>query len=157
MLKNYLTIAVRNLFRQKFYSAINILGLAVGMACSILILLYVQDELSYDCYHKNADRIYRVVREQDFGGRVTHSAISPPAMAALLPDEFPEVEGAVRLIAGRTLMSHGEKHFEQNFYSADPNVFDVFDFPLLRGDPKTALSEPLSIVITRAVAQKFFG
>ena len=157
MLKNYLTIAVRNLFRQKLYSAINILGLAVGMACSILILIYVQDELSYDRYHKNADRIYRIVREQDFGGRVSHSAISPPAMAALLPDELPEVEGAVRLIPGGTLISYGEKRFFEDFYYADPGVFDVFNFPLLRGDPKTALSEPFSIVIAPAVAERFFG
>ena len=158
MFRNYLTVAFRNLVRHKVYSAINISGLAVGMACCILILLYVQDELSYDRFHEKADRIYRVVKELDYGnGRISRSASSPRPMALVLPEEFPEIEKAVRLGAGRTVMSYGDKRFSHMLFFVDPGIFEVFDFPLLRGDPKTALSEPSSIVITQAVAGKYFG
>ena len=157
MLRNYLTVAIRNLRNTKLYSFINITGLAAGMACSILILLYVQDELSFDRYHTNADRIYRIVHEMDFGnGQTRRSVITPRPMAAALAEEFPEIEHTVRFMYGRTEMYHGERGFRQGFTSSDPGLFDIFDFPLIKGDPKTALSEPNTVVITEAIAKKYF-
>ena len=159
MLKNYLKVALRNLRRYKTYSFINIFGLAVGIACCLLILLWIQDELSYDKFHKNADRIYRVSAEFNYAGRPDHFAHTPAPLAPALCNEFPEVIGAVRFAGGwRELIAYGDKQFwVRRFVRADPNIFDVFTFPLAKGDPQKALKELYSIVITEEMAQKFFG
>ncbi|MGH7599230.1 MAG: ABC transporter permease, partial [bacterium] len=161
MLKNYLKITVRNLLRHKGYTFINVAGLAVGMACCALILLYIRDELSYDRFHKNAENIYRVLITMDEGGKVRKHSYTSAPMAPTLEADYPEVLKAVRVdepFGGRTLVSYEDKQFyEEGVYGADPGLFEVFDFPLLRGNPATALLNPKSVVLSRAAAQKYFG
>jgi putative ABC transport system permease protein len=158
MFKNYLKTAVRNLLKYKIYSVINILGLAVGFACCILILLYVIDEISYDRYHTKVDRIYRLVTERSAGGSVTQWAVSPSAHAPSLLNAFPEIQAAVRFYKTQPLLRHGEHHFaEKRFFFADSSVLDVFTFPLLQGNPQTALRQPFSVLLTEQMAKKYFG
>jgi len=158
MLKNYLKIALRNLLRHKGYSFINVVGLAIGMACCILILLWVRDELSYDTFHPEGDRIYRVVQEQRFSGSVQQVAVVAAPVAPALANDFPEVEIAVRIRPRPHLVSFGEKKFfGERIAYADSNVFKLFAFPLLRGNPETALATPRSVVITESMAKKYFG
>ncbi|UCH10928.1 MAG: ABC transporter permease, partial [Fidelibacterota bacterium] len=160
MFWSYVKIAVRNVARQKLYSAINILGLAVGVAACITILLYVQDELSYDRYHEKADRIYRVTISANIGGIDIHGTLSPPPVAATLLEEFPEVESVARIrsITQYPVIRFGDKVYsEERFTSADSSIFDVFDIPFLIGDPKTALTEPNSMVMTESTARRYFG
>jgi putative ABC transport system permease protein len=160
MLRNYLKISLRNLVRHKIYSIINIIGLAVGMASCILILLWVQDELSYDKFHENADMLYRVIDEQHFSdGQTARYAPTPPPLAPALKQDFPEIINSTRVRdAGRTLLKYGENVFYENRgYFADPSIFDMFTFPFIKGDPETALSQPFSLVITEEMAEKYFG
>lgn len=159
MIHNYLKIALRNLLRYKFYSMINVIGLAVGIACCLLILLYIQHELSYDRYHEKADRIYRLAVSLNFGGTEGEIAtVGAPAAAALVND-YPEVLDATRFQStGNWYIRYGETTFkETRLVYADANVFDVFTIPLLQGDPKTALAEPNTIVISETMADKYFG
>ena len=158
MFKNYLKIAVRNLIRFKGYSFINIVGLAIGVACTLLIVLWVQDELNFDRHHENASRIYRVVIELDMEGG--SSAYTPPPLAAALKNDFPEIQQVTRLgpwVFNR-LVSYQDKSFlEKNIKGADGAIFDVFTIPFVQGNPRTALSKPNSIVITESMARKYFG
>ncbi len=158
MLKNYLKISFRNLLKHKGYSFINVAGLAIGMACCILILLWVRDELSFDMFHPEAERIYRVVQEQRFSGSTQQVAVVAAPLAPALANDYPEVEIAVRVRPRPHLVSFGEKKFfGERIAYADSNVFKLFGFPLLRGDPETALATPRSVVITERMAQKYFG
>jgi len=158
MLKNYLKIALRNLLRYKGYSLINITGLAVGIACCLLILLYVQDELSYDRYHQKADQIYRLVTEVQTQSETNYQANSSATMGSALRAEFPEVLDVVRFMPAEMLVRYGNNQFqEENVFYADSSVFTVFSFALIEGDPRTALKEPFSIVLTKKSAQKYFG
>lgn len=160
MIKNYLIVAMRNLVRNRTFSAINILGLAIGMACCFVILLYVQDELSYDKHHVNADRIYRLVEEAVIEGKVRKFAVTSYPMGPTLVKDYPEVEAAVRFMKPdtRLVVKRGEKSFyEEGFLFADASVLDVFTFPLVKGNPQTALQEPYSVLITEQTAQKYFG
>ena len=162
MIKNYLTVAIRNIARNKTFSAINILGLAIGMACCILILLYVQDELSYDQHHEHAHRIYRVAVKAKIDGVLRQSAITSLPMGPALVKDYPEVIEAVRFYGGddpRMLVGDQYYHFfyEDDLWFTDPSFFKVFNFPLSQGDPETAFLDPYSVVITEAVAQKYFG
>ncbi|MCD6333805.1 MAG: ABC transporter permease, partial [Candidatus Latescibacteria bacterium] len=161
MFRNYLTVAVRNLLRHKSYSLINIAGLAIGMACCILILLFVQDELSYDRYHENAEQIHRLVSEIQVPGKIINATPTPAPMGPTLVNDYPEVIGAVRFCRDprqSPLIRYGDKHFyEDRFFFADSTVFDVFTFPMTKGNPQTALKEPHSIVITEEMARKYFG
>ncbi|MGH7450500.1 MAG: ABC transporter permease, partial [bacterium] len=161
MLKNYLKIAVRNLLKHKAYSFINIVGLAMGMTCCILILLYVQRELSYDRFHKDAKQIYRIAW---FSGNP--QTRTPHPMAQAMVSDFPEVKNAVSIspIWGPGLtrpaiaVKYGDKRFdEKGFYSTDTTFFEVFSFHLIKGVPETALRSPFSIVITEEMAKKYFG
>lgn len=162
MIRNYLKIARRNILGQKLYSFINIFGLAVGMAATILISLYVQNELSYDRYHDKADRIYRVSREwlnQD-GETSLHLGHIAPPFAPLIKNDFEgTVEHAIRILNGRRpVMSIGDKQFEEDdFFFADADIFKVFSWRFINGDRKTALSEPNTLVITESAAKKYFG
>ncbi len=159
MFKSYLKIAMRNLKKNSPYSFINIAGLAVGMACCILITLYVVNELRYDKFHRHAERIFRVKIELDLNGILYKEAsIQFPAAEAFLRD-FPEVENMVRFYRDEPpLIQIGDRKFtEEKFFFADPAVFEVFDFPLVKGDAATAFNEPNSVVLTEATAQKYFG
>ncbi len=133
MLKNYLKIATRNLRRYKGYSFLNIAGLAIGMACCILILLWVKDELSYDRYHENSDQPYRVVVKGRMSNRDINFSTSPAPLAKALVDEFPGVLQATRFLRSRNvLVSYQEKHFNEDFMLyTDPNFFDVFSILLI--------------------------
>jgi putative ABC transport system permease protein len=161
MLKNSLNIAIRNLRKNRNHSLVNITGLALGMACAILIGLYVKHELSYDRFHNNADRIFRAVKTEISSGKPMRSAISPNPLGPSLRAAFPEVAGTVRISSGgpdEKAVGYGEKSFfEEAFFLTDPSFFQVFTFPLLKGDPRTALSDPWSVVITQRAAEKYFG
>ncbi|MGD8540095.1 MAG: ABC transporter permease [Candidatus Aminicenantes bacterium] len=164
MFKNYLKIALRNIFKHKGYSLINIIGLAIGMACCLLILLYVNDELSYDRYHENVDRIYRVIEEVRLEGVGEESSSMPFPTGDTLPMEYPDVvEASVRFFNFQLpsmSVQYGrsdEKLFnEPRFFFADAAVFQIFNFEMIKGDPKTALEEPNTMVITEAMAEKYF-
>jgi len=158
MFKNYLKIALRSLRRKKVYSFINILGLAVGMAIFFLILIYIQYEFSYDRFHENANQIYRITTEWQIEGQSQiHETTAAPLAPALLND-FPEVINAVRLTSTGAFINHnGQSFVERRVYLVDPSFFDIFNFPLIRGNPKTALADPNSIVITEEIAEKYFG
>ncbi|MEX2116750.1 MAG: ABC transporter permease [Bacteroidota bacterium] len=162
MFSNYLKIAVRNLLKYKGYSLLNIAGLAVGMACCILMLLYVQDELSYDRYHENADRIYRVSRSwKNPNGEISlHLGHIAPPFGPLMKNDFPEtVLDVVRFRSiGTPLVSHGENHFQEGrFFFVDSTVFSMFSWPLLQGDPGSVLTEPNTVVLSESTARKYFG
>ncbi|MGD8538391.1 MAG: ABC transporter permease [Candidatus Aminicenantes bacterium] len=159
MIKSYVTIALRILRKQKLYAVINIAGLSVGIACSLFIFLWVRDELSYDRYHKNVDRIYRVVFQKRDAGKEYGGAMSPAPLAQALLDEFPEILQATRISDDSEIFFRFEdKGFnESRVVFADPNIFSVLTIPLILGDPRTALSKPNSVVITRSIAEKYFG
>ncbi|OGG54323.1 MAG: hypothetical protein A3F84_07540 [Candidatus Handelsmanbacteria bacterium RIFCSPLOWO2_12_FULL_64_10] len=160
MLRNYLIVAVRNLMRHKGHSAINIAGLAVGMAFCILTLLYVRYERSYDTFHENGDRIYRVDLVEKKQGQWETYAILPPGAGPALVHDFPEVIQTVRFRAPMNLITTvvlGEKRFNHPVLSADPGIFGMFTFPRVAGDLKTALLDKHSVVISKKMADKFFG
>lgn len=159
MLKNYLTIGIRNLLRNKFYSLLNILGLAIGMASVILITLFVQHELGFDRFHKLNNRIFKVLRETQMQG--TEPSISQGTSGALGPalaNDFPEIEKTVRMRwLNRTKVTYNNKSFNYTLCLADADILNVFSFPLIKGDAKTALNAPSAIVITQRAAQNLFG
>ena len=162
MMKNHLKIAFRNMQRHRGFAFINIFGLSVGMACCLTIFLFVRDELNFEKFHKNSSRIYRTIVDEYVDGKWEHNVGSPDLLGPALEKEFPEVLSHVRLFNPNWIdkwsVSLGKKYFyEDNLFFADPAIFKVFTLPLLRGDPKTALKNPNSIVITETMAQKYFG
>jgi putative ABC transport system permease protein len=159
MFKNYLKIALRNLKKNKAFSFINIAGLAIGMACCILILLYVSDELSYDNFHENEDRIYRILSFSTIGGTTREFAMTPPAMVPVLAQSIPEIESFVRIFRFPNIrIRYQDKNFNMSdFFLADSSFFDFFSHQFLTGDSKTALKNPNSMVITEDTAKQIFG
>lgn len=158
MFKNYINVALRMLGKQKGYATINIVGLATGLTCFLLILLFVQHELSYDRFHEKADQIYRVIQLRHTPSGSDLWADTSPAMAPALMRVFPEVEVVTTVGATRDpLLSIGEKHFKKHGILADPHFFDVFSFPLLQGNANTALAGVNSIVLTQTLAETIFG
>ncbi len=154
MFKSYLKIALRNIKRHKGISFINITGLSIGMACCLLITIWVQDELSYDKFHENAADIYRIsMKDQRYG--VVWPVVSIPVGPAL-KQEFPEVTDSVRVSDFSGLVTREEKKFDEIGAYVDPSFFEIFSFPFVKGDPKTALSAPSSMVISQEMAKKFF-
>jgi len=165
MFKNYIKIALRNITKHKVYSSINIFGLAIGMTLCMLILLFIQDELSYDGFFKNADRIYRIYQIED------HMKDEEPkpymkiggGVAIKLLSDFPEIiEKVTRLwyvtFQGEIWTIIGDKRYkEKKVFVADSEFFDVFDFEFIVGDRNTALKDPNAVVITQATAKKYFG
>jgi len=159
MFRNYFKIAFSSLWRNKSFSAINILGLAIGLSVCLLITLFVIDELSYDKYNLKADRIYRISPDFKVNGSVFTDRESPAPMAAAMARDYPQIECATRLqYIGKTLVKKGnETVTEENTFWGDANMFDVFTATFLAGDAKTALAEPHSIVIAESVAKKYFN
>lgn len=161
MLKNYFNVAIRNLFKHKFYSLINILGLSIGLTCFLMISLYVVDELSYDNFHSDADRIYRM----DFSGNINGSefitALASAPAGPTMPSEFPEVEDATRIrgTGNWTIKKKdGENAYnEEEVAFVDQNFFQFWDFNLLKGEPETCLERPNTLVINQSTAAKIFG
>jgi putative ABC transport system permease protein len=154
MFKNYLKIAYRNLIRYKGYSLINISGLAIGIACCIVILLWVQHELSYDRFHENADQIYRAAyRFKDGSAQGIHL---PGPLCAFLKNNYPEIKDATTYKHWTKKISFNKKSFLGTGSYVDPSFFKIFTFPFVKGNPETALSQPYSIVITEDLAKRFF-
>lgn len=154
MFKNYLKVAFRNIRRNKLFSAINILGLAVGMACSIFILLWVQHERSYDKFHKNGADIYRFIGSF----KDLNACLSPAPVAKAMRTDFPEVKNTCILTGWVGLLQYGDRKFEEkSAFFADSTFLDFFSFPLIKGDKKTALSSPSNILLTKNAAKKYFG
>ncbi|HKZ65265.1 MAG TPA: ABC transporter permease, partial [Chitinophagaceae bacterium] len=159
MFKNYLKSALRQLWRNKFYSLINIFGLAIGLASCLLILLYVQDELSYDQFHKNKDRIYRITEEFKTGEGVMETGLTPYKLAPDLKNQFPEIEKVVRIDYDleKYMVKYGDKKFmEESITSADSVFFNFFSFPLLEGNAATVLNDPYTVAISDKQAKKYF-
>jgi putative ABC transport system permease protein len=159
MLRNYLTIAFRNLRKYRFYSLINIAGLTVGMTCFLFIFLYVVDESSFDAYHSNIDRLYRLNFMAKVDDQLAHLAESPKPAGPTFKQEVPEIEAFCRLQwQGNVIVRYDNQVFnEDKGMLADSSLFRVFSFPLLEGDAQTALVAPNSLVLSRSVAEKYFG
>ena len=161
MFKSYLKTTLRNIKKHVGYSLINIMGLATGMACCILILFFVFDELSYDKFHENQNRIYRITRQwlNDDGVVSLHLGQVAPPIGPLLENDFPEIIHAVRIIgAGGLLVGRNANFFEEpRFFFAEENYFNVFTYEMIAGDPATALRDPMTVVISQEMAQKYFG
>ncbi len=157
MIKNYLTVAIRNLMRHKLYTSINVLGLAIGLACGILILLYIQQEFAVDRSHTLSDRIYKVIREKRSSTQTTYEEGTSGALGPVLEETFPEVETTVRIWQWLVSAQYGKRKNRSTLTLIDDNFLDVFDFPLIKGDPETAFRTPYSVVITDDMAQHLFG
>jgi putative ABC transport system permease protein len=159
MIRNYLKIAFRNLWRHKGFSFINIAGLAVGMTACFLIFIYVKFELSYDKFNQNFDQVYRLNTDIKSPNEVLHwSSASAPMGPALQVDYPDEVKANARVFGGSFLVINGDKKFQENNIAfTDPSLFKMFTFPFIKGDPNTALSAPFSIVLSETMAKKYFG
>ncbi|WP_461639639.1 ABC transporter permease [Labilibaculum euxinus] len=159
MFKNFFITLFRNFSRNKFYTTINVVGLSVGLICTILILLFVQDELSYDKYNVNHERIIRLGSDFTLSGKRDRVATSPLPFGPTFAEEFPEVEQFVRFQgSGRQQFKYDDKEFyEEHIAFVDSSVFTIFSFPLLKGDPKKALTQPYSIVLNETLAKKYFN
>ncbi|MFO7842799.1 MAG: ABC transporter permease, partial [Bacteroidales bacterium] len=159
MLKNYLKTAFRNLFRNKFYALINIIGLSVGLAVSLLIIFYINNELSFDHFHHQKDNIFRLIQIDEKPNESSKHCITMPVMGPDIAEEFPEIKHFVRFMSPREgFFTYDEKNYNaSNLTYSDSALFDVFDFTLLEGNPETALSEPFTIVLTKSLAHKIFG
>jgi putative ABC transport system permease protein len=160
MLKNYFIIAVRNIVKYKFFSAINIFGMTTGITACLLIVLYVTDELSYDRFHEKAATMYRVGLHAKIGGQDVTTASTCPPLASTLMDEVPGVSEATRIASfwDAPVVKYNDQAFtEEKIFYADSNFFSFFSFKLIEGDPKTALLEPNSVVLTRSLVTKYFG
>jgi putative ABC transport system permease protein len=159
MFSNYLLVAFRNLQRYKAYSFINVTGLAVGIACCLMIFLYVHDELSFDKYHADLNRIYRIAQKNQSPTNISASASICAPAAYAIKGHFPQIESMARVLP---VTSGLVKHENQTFYEdgrmyADTDLFSVLTIPFLRGDPETALDRPATVVITQRMAEKYFG
>jgi putative ABC transport system permease protein len=159
MFKNYLKTAFRNIRKNKLFSFINILGLSLGIATCFIIMLYVQDELSYDGFNKNADNIVRVVFHANLNGGKINESVSMPPVAQTMKKDFPEVKDATRILDfGTPKITYNNTVFKDDrFALVDPNFFSIFTLPMIKGDAKTALAQPDGIVLTEETAKKYFG
>jgi putative ABC transport system permease protein len=159
MFASFLKTAIRNIFRHKSYVLINIIGLSVGIACSLLIIMFVRHELSFDTFNEKFDHIYRIVLDGKMGETEIRGAYTPSPLAKTLIADFPEVETAVRMERWNEVLFRIEdrKYVEKNVMLADSSFFDIFSIPLLRGNPRKALAEPHTLVLTENIATKYFG
>lgn len=160
MIKNYIKIALRSLLKSKATSVINVLGLSIGMACCIVIFLFVQNEMSYDKFHSKSDNIFRVLTiDKAIGVSNSLVGITLPVLGASMEDNFPEVVNRVRMLPqGRQLITYEQQGFyTDHFAYAEPSIFEMFDFKLVEGDVENALKNPNTVVVTQSMAQKTFG
>lgn len=159
MTRDVLKVTLRHLWRRKIISLINIFGLSIGLASSIVIFLFVFKELNYDNFHKNSRGIYRVHQHVVEGGQVTDAAWTPIPLGPTLLSEYPEIRSAVRIMqADNVLISRGQQYFNiRHALYADTGFFNLFTFPLIKGDANMVLTEPHSIVLTETLANKIFG
>ncbi|MCP4724793.1 MAG: hypothetical protein GY863_07140, partial [bacterium] len=158
MIKNYFKVALRNMIRQKIYTSINIFGLSIGIACSILIFIFIKNEYSYDGFHKNAENIYRVWQKEHLDNRETlMSSETPYPLAGVLKELFPGIDNAFRYMNRSTVIKTDNNSFQEVIYFVDPDFLEVFTFPLIEGDMETPLNDINSVVITRSMGKKYFG
>jgi putative ABC transport system permease protein len=159
MIRNFIRVAFRNLGKQRFYTLLNVVGLSIGIACFVMITLYVVDELSYDRFHQQAEQTYRVAIKGELSGQDIDVAVTCPPMAEALVQEYPEVERSTRLYKLQSEVTRYEDvvFTETEVFFADSNFFEVFDYKLIAGDPATALREPNTLVLTESTARKYFG
>jgi putative ABC transport system permease protein len=158
MIKNYFKIALRNLWKNKTFTILNLSALTVSLAACLIIYLWVTHERNYDQSGANADRVYRVALSLEIGNQpIQKFAITAGPLAPALVRDIPEVENAARLIVGSTLLSYRDRHFfTDKFMQADPSFFEVFGYSLLKGNPKTALADINSVVLSESTAKKYF-
>ena len=169
MIRNYIVIAIRSLLKRRLFSIVNVLGLAIGMGATFMMLQYVQYEWSYDKFHEDGERIYRVLTNRDISSGSALFATTHPGVATALESDFPEVEVAVRMAPQSVFLDDGSTwscinergdqitFHETGVYNVDPGFFKLFSFPLFRGDPEMVLSDPSSVVISESIALKNFG
>jgi putative ABC transport system permease protein len=162
MIRNYILTGLRNLVKHRFYSIINVTGLGLGIAASLLLVSWIIHELSYDRFYKDADRIYRASLEYSFGGQTAKTSVSPTALLPSLQKNFGEVETGVRIYNPTSwspyIVRNKDVVFQEDkFYYADSTFFEVFSFKILEGDPATALNKPNSVMLTTSTANKYFG
>ena len=158
MLKNFFKVAFRNLWKNKGFSLINITGLAIGMASAMLLLFWIYDEISYDRFHEKGDRIYEAWNRAEFSGELHCWNTTPKILARTMEHDFPEVESAVRVNwPSNYLFTVGEKKIMVQGNIVDSLFLDMFSFPLLKGNPHTALKDMHSVVVTEKLARKLFG
>ena len=160
MLKNYLKIAIRKIIREKGFSLINLIGLAVGMTACLLILFWLRDEFSFDKFNKNYDSIYRVIHEQKFDDQTIHSSKAPGPLGPALVESFPEIINYTRYgtFVGEVLIEFEENAFyELGGAYVDPSYFEIFTVDFLRGDQANIFPDRFSMVITESTAKKYFG
>jgi putative ABC transport system permease protein len=160
MTKNFIKVVLRNLSKHKGFSFINITSLTIGIASCILILLWIQNELSYDRFHDNSDRIYRIVTDECIGGQSSKYPATPLNISEALENDYPEVEKYVRLFkgwGGLTVENNNRKFHAEYFFQVDPAFFDIFTVPVIHGDPETALNKPDTCVLSKSSAIKYFG
>ncbi len=158
MIRNYLKIALRNIKRFPAHSILNIIGMAIGMACSILILLWVQDEWSYDRHYKNADNLYRVIEKQNLpGGKTQELAVAPTPLANILKQEYPEIIRTSRYAPVPLTLKKGNESIEETVAAVDKDFLKMFDIEFIKGDIHTALDNPHNIILTEETAHKYFG
>lgn len=158
MYYNYFKIAFRNLVKYKLYSFVNISGLAIALACAILVMFYVKDELSFDTFHEKSDRIYRTWVKEDYGNNeIYFNAVVPYPLAGALQDNIPEVDKIVRLSSRNATIKKNDYSENEQVFTISPNFLEVFDYELLRGKKETVLAKPENLLITEAMAEKYFG
>jgi putative ABC transport system permease protein len=159
MIKNYIKIAFRNLWRSKTFSFINIAGLSVGLACCMLIVLYTKDEVSYDRFHTNSSNIFRIVADEYDPNTKINNQLSVTGMLAgpAFKKSIPEIKEFVRLQHTSFTVKNEGDVFDQPATFVDPSFFSVFSFPLISGDPSKALNEINSVVLSEDIAEKYFG
>ncbi|MGD8777486.1 MAG: ABC transporter permease [Ignavibacteria bacterium] len=157
---NYAKVALRNIKRYKGYSFINIFGLTIGLTCTILILLWVQDELSYDRFHENTDRIFRIIDYEKFtdGSDLVFSS-NPPALAPYLLENYPDIENTVRVVSlNRKTVKYNDNYFnEDGLLFVDPSFFEIFTYKFLKGESRQTLTQPNEVILTKKTAEKYFG
>jgi len=159
MWRNFFTVALRNISRNKIFTLINVSGLAIGLASSILIMLFIIKEVSFDRFHENKQRIHRLYIDGMLGEQTFRVALTSMVMSPTFTEEIPEIENYVRfdVYSQRLIWFEGERHMEDHFLYADSTIFDVFSIKLIKGDPLTALSQPKNILITEEKARLYFG
>ena len=159
MIKNYLLLAVKNFRKQKMFSLINILGLTIGITCCLMIFLFIMNEFSYDRFHKNGKDIYRIMRTGEIDGQQRQVPYVSAPYSTALANDFPDaIVKTMRVNPDNDLISYNNVSYnEKKIYLVDSNFFEFFDFRLIKGNPKTVLNEPTSIVMTESAAKKYFG
>lgn len=157
MLRNYLKVAFRYLVRHKGYTSINVLGLAVGIACSVLIMLFIKSELSFDRFHVKSDRIYRAWLEEHYQGEIFKNTVTPIPLAPVLQAGLPDVATTCRITSLRPAIKYNNNIFNDPVHMVDSTFFNVFDFPLKKGNRRNPFPTNNSLIITEKAAKKYFG